>query len=54
MVFEPYGTEHMLRREDRFRVVIYGDGDDVEIAYSPGCIIVWPGPDGISDLESGR
>lgn len=44
VVFEPYGTEHTLRREDSFRVVAEGGSEPIEISYSPGCITVWPGP----------
>lgn len=51
VVFEPYGAEHILRREDRFRVEISGPGSgEVSVWHGPGVISVtpWEGGDFVS------
>lgn len=43
VIFEPYGGEHVLRRSDRFRIVISGPGSgEVAVWHGPGAISVMP------------
>lgn len=48
VIFEPYGAEHILRREDQFRVEISGPGSgEVSVWHGPGAMSItpWEGAD---------
>lgn len=42
LLLEPFGAEYVLDSEGHLKVEVDGaDGDQLEVAYWPGCISVW-------------